>query len=81
MGKWFPGALQGIGALAITFGLFAVLSPGLALAIVGALVLVGGTVLEVGARPRRVLAPTSDEIASRRRAAVLDDYRNTASER
>lgn len=77
---WFAAALQGIGALAVIIGLFLVLSPGVALAAVGVLAVVGGTVIEVGLHPRTA-HPYPAMTASERRAHLVDDYRRTASER
>lgn len=78
--KWFPGALQGVGALAVTFGLFAVLPWGVALAIVGVLALAGGTVLEVGRRPRKLVGVPA-LTAEQRRASSLADRAQHASGR
>jgi hypothetical protein len=74
---WLAGCLQALGAVGLAVGLFLVLSPGLALAVVSCLAVAGGTALEVGRRPRQVPAP----IATDPRASLLDDYRRTASER
>ena len=74
---WLAGCLQALGAVGLAVGLFLVLSPGLALAVVSCLAVAGGTALEVGRRPRQVPAP----IATDTRASLLDDYRRTASER
>ena len=74
---WFAIALQALGATAVAVGLFLALSPGIALACLGVLALAGGTVLEIGHKPRPVVAPSPAD----RRAALLDDYRNTASGR
>ena len=74
----FAAALQGIGALAVIIGLFLMLSPGVALAAVGVLAVVGGTIIEVGMSPRRTLARLAGRPAGVR---LTDDYRRTASER
>jgi hypothetical protein len=75
---WLAGCLQALGAVGLAVGLFLVLSPGLALAVVSCLAVAGGTALEVGRRPRVVPAP---ETVAQARAHSLDDYRRTASER
>jgi hypothetical protein len=54
---WLAGCLQALGAVGLAVGLFVVLPWGLALAIVSVLAVAGGTALEVGQRPRKVLAP------------------------
>jgi hypothetical protein len=69
--------LQALGAVGLAVGLFVVLPWGLALAIVSALAVAGGTVLEIGARPRQVPVPAPVD----RHVAALDDMRRTASER
>ncbi|HEY5880098.1 MAG TPA: hypothetical protein VIU11_14405 [Nakamurella sp.] len=74
---WFAIALQGLGGLAVAVGLFLAFSPGIALALCGVAALAGGTVLEIGHHPRPVVAPSPTD----RRAALIDDYRRTASER
>lgn len=74
------GVLQALGAVGLAVGLFVILPWGLALAIVSALALVGGTALEVGARPRQVAVPAEPN-AAQRRAHLLGDYAHTASER
>lgn len=73
--------LQIIGALALIVGAVLALPVAWALVVIGGLVVAGGVVLEIGHHPRRVLAPTPQESATARRAALLDDYRNTASGR
>jgi len=77
---WLAGCLQALGAVGLAVGLFLVLSPGLALAVVSVLAVAGGTALEVGRRPR-VLAVPAPEMVAQARAHSLDDYRRTASER
>ena len=76
----FAGALQSVGAVVVMVGLFLVLPYGMAILVIGGLALVGGVVLEVGARPRQVLGAHPLGPADRR-AAALDDYRRQASER
>lgn len=76
----FAELLQAAGAVGFAIGLFVVLPWGVALAIVSGLALLGGTVLEIGNRPRRVHAPHPLGPAEQRTRA-LDDMRRTASER
>lgn len=59
---WLAGCLQALGAVGLAVGLFLVLSPGLALAVVSLLAVAGGTALEVGRRPRTVLPPVEAEM-------------------
>jgi len=67
------GIMQAAGAVGLAVGLFVILPWGLALAIVGALALAGGTALEIGARPRQVAAPPRPLTVEERRAASLAD--------
>ena len=76
----FAELLQAAGAVGFAVGLFVVLPWGLALAIVGGLALAGGTVLEIGARPRRVHGPQPLTPAEQR-AHSLQDMREHASGR
>jgi 1,4-dihydroxy-2-naphthoate octaprenyltransferase len=69
--------LQVTGALALVVGLILALPVAWAVLAIGALTVVGGTVLEVGRRPRHVVVPGPIE----RRTAILNDYQRTASER
>jgi 1,4-dihydroxy-2-naphthoate octaprenyltransferase len=69
--------LQVTGALALVVGLILALPVAWAVLAIGALTVAGGTVLEVGRRPRRVVAPGPTD----RRTAILNDYQRTASER
>ena len=76
----FAELLQAAGAVGFAVGLFVVLPWGVALAIVSGLALLGGTVLEVGTRPRRM--PGHPVLtAEQRRAHSLDDMRQHASGR
>ena len=54
---WLAGSLQALGAFGLAVGLFLALPLGWALLTVGALACVGGVVLEIGQRPRQVVAP------------------------
>ena len=76
----FAELLQAAGAVGFAVGLFVVLPWGVALAIVSGLALLGGTVLEIGTRPRRVHAPHPLTPAEQR-AHSLADMRAHASER
>jgi hypothetical protein len=69
--------LQIMGAAALIIGVVLALPLAWALLAVGGLAVAGGMVLEIGHRPRKVIAP-SPAVA---RAGLLDDYRRTASER
>ena len=75
----FAELLQAAGAVGFAVGLFVVLPWGVALAIVGGLALAGGTVLEIGARPRRVTGHVMT--AAEQRAHSLEDMRQHASGR
>jgi hypothetical protein len=69
----FAEGLQGLGALAVTVGLFAALAWPIALVVVGVLAAVTGVALEIGARPRQVAAAPRPLTAEERRAASLAD--------
>jgi len=69
--------LQIMGAAALIVGAVLALPLAWALLAIGGLAVGGGVILEIGYRPRKVIVPTPAD----RRAALLDDYRNTASGR
>ena len=69
----FAEGLQGLGALAVTVGLFAALAWPVALVVVGVLAAVAGVALEIGTRPRQVAAPARPMTPEERRAHSLAD--------
>jgi len=77
---WFAGALQALGAAAVAVGLFATCTWPVAVLVLGVLAVAGGTVLEIGKRPRAVLGavPLSE---SERRVRSLADRAQHASGR
>lgn len=77
---WFAAALQALGAVGLAVGLFVVLPWGIALAIVSTLALAGGTVLEIGKRPRKLVGVPA-ATPEQRRAASLADRAQHASGR
>ena len=69
----FAEGLQGLGALAVAVGLFAWLAWPIALLVLGVLAAVAGVALEIGARPRQVVAPARPMTSEERRAHSLAD--------
>jgi hypothetical protein len=75
---WFAAVLQALGAVGLAVGLFVVLPWGIALAIVSTLALAGGTVLEIGKRPRAVLGPAATTPEQRRVHSLADRAANAS---
>lgn len=75
---WFAGALQALGAAAVAVGLFATCTWPVAVLVLGVLAVAGGTVLEIGKRPRTVLGPAATTPEQRRVHSLADRAANAS---